>query len=356
MKKTHTENTILSFFFWVSIIYFLFATGMNFALRRDSLFVSVRVLENAGGVLDVFFAAAPLSATLILVAYLTSPETNSFIRRIAYGSAGIALACVFLTAFSSIKGTLPILSESLGFRPFFADPFLASLDRSLHGGRDPWELTHEFIAWLGTPSWVGLFPYIYGLWWAIPAFYLPSVMFLLGDGGNRIWRFLLLYLFTWCLLGNVLAFLGLSAGPVYFDRVTGDAMFEDLEAALRNTEVVHAWFGKSQDWLWQSYSEDLQSVGSGISAFPSLHVAAATVTTLYMIEKSPWLAPPGLGLLIAMQFISVWSGYHYAIDGYFSIAAVVVMYFLLRGAWLRKLVARGENDAPSRLTARTSAE
>lgn len=65
-------------------------------------------------------------------------------------------------------------------------------------------------------------------------------------------------------------------------------------------------------------------LGLGISAFPSMHVAIAALTALYLTERSRWLAPVGVVFLGVIFFMSVYTGYHYALDGYFSIAAVLL--------------------------------
>jgi hypothetical protein len=88
-----------------------------------------------------------------------------------------------------------------------------------------------------------------------------------------------------------------------------------------------------QGGLWNAYAANEHQLGTGISAFPSLHMAMATVTLLYAREKGRWFGLAGYLFLGAIFFISVWSGYHYAIDGYVSVAVVVAMHlWLKRGA------------------------
>ena len=73
-----------------------------------------------------------------------------------------------------------------------------------------------------------------------------------------------------------------------------------------------------------------QTAGSGISAFPSLHVAMMTVVALYLAGFG-WIGKAvGVALVSAVLFVSVWIGYHYAIDGYASIGAVLAAHWALR--------------------------
>ena len=62
--------------------------------------------------------------------------------------------------------------------------------------------------------------------------------------------------------------------------------------------------------------------GGGISAFPSMHAAMATLWAGYLVERSRWLAPIGLGFLAVILYLSVYTGWHYAVDGIASIAVV----------------------------------
>lgn len=134
---------------------------------------------------------------------------------------------------------------------------------------------------------------------------------------------MLLYFGSWLLLGNLLALAGSSVGAVYYDRLIGGNRFSDLVSVLETSGVANTMLGQIQELLWIRYDEVSSHLGLGISAFPSMHVAIAAITALYLHERSRWLAPVGVGFLAIILFASIYTGYHYAIDGYFSIAAVV---------------------------------
>lgn len=237
----------------------------------------------------------------------------------ALRAAGSVVA--ILVGFSFLKSAIPSIV------PFYADPAFASLDKFMHGGRDPWQIAHAIIrpghAVFLIPSYVQI--------WAMVAVGLPFVVALSDPDDGRVRRFSILYLFTWIGLGNVMAVAFSSVGPVFYDRLLGGDRFAQLTEALMVRGVKDTVVGDVQAFLWSAYETQALLFGSGISAFPSVHLGIATLTALYLYERSRLLLPFGLLFVAVIQFLSVYTGYHYAIDGYFSIAAVVGLW-----AWLRR--------------------
>lgn len=258
-------------------------------------------------------------AALMIPMLLALPFFMGWRRLVAnlslLGYALIASA-VLQTAFSFLKSTIPAIV------PFYADPALAAADRWLHGGIDPWEITHRIGAHLPM-EW--LLP-VYLSVWAVPAIGLAVILTVADGDRERTARFLVLYLFSWIFLGNILAVLGSSVGPVFYDTLLGGGRFAGLHAALAQSGLADGTVGAIQEYLWRSYADRRMAIGSGISAFPSVHVGIATLTALYLMERSLWLAIPGFAFLAAILFLSVYTGYHYALDGYASI-------LLVTGAW-----------------------
>ncbi len=219
---------------------------------------------------------------------------------------------IFSAAFTLIKTAIPFIN------PFFADPWLARVDFALHGGNDPWVWTHKFADWLPSDAVSTLYFVI----WGFPAAFFPLILALSDNDTARKKRFLILHCAVWIGLGNVVAILASSVGPVYYDRLLETERFPQLLVALRESGISGAHIGVVQDGLWRVYVEHGQIMGSGISAFPSVHNGVATLTMLYLMERSRWLAPIGVLFCAAILFASVYIGWHYAIDGYFSIIAV----------------------------------
>ena len=100
-----------------------------------------------------------------------------------------------------------------------------------------------------------------------------------------------------------------SAGPVYFDRVTGLAGgYPTLEPALLAAQV--------QATLWQSHLAGPGQTIAGIAAMPSLHVA---VPALYALASRGWWRALWWGFTVLTIIGSVALGWHYAVDGYMGI-------------------------------------
>lgn len=245
-------------------------------------------------------------------------------RRVAgkLGMLGYAVAgsVLFQVGFSFLKSTMPMVV------PFYADAALAEADHWLHGGNDPWVIAHILGAYLPVD---GLLPFYLPVW-LVPAIGLPVVLAVADDSDDRRARFLALYMFCWIFLGNALAFAGSSVGPIYYDALLGSDRFAPLLSVLRETGIAEGEIGMVQDRLWAAYADSNMALGLGISAFPSVHLAVATMTALYMAERSRWLVLPGMMFIALILFLSVYTGYHYAVDGYFSILVVAAAWALLR--------------------------
>ena len=219
---------------------------------------------------------------------------------------------VFSAAFGLIKCTFPYVV------PFYADPMLAKLDANLHFGHDPWVFVHKFSDFI-PPR--GLELLYFDLWLAAGMF-LPVIIALTDTDIKRTNRYLILFVFCWIGLGNVLAIAFSSVGPVYYDRLLDTQRFAGLTLALESSGLRGGIMGRIQDYLWMQYEQNGQSFGSGISAFPSMHVGVATVVAFYLAERSRFLMPLGVLFLVAITFCSVYNGWHYAVDGYVSIIVI----------------------------------
>jgi hypothetical protein len=235
-----------------------------------------------------------------------------------------AQLCVFMGVFSSVKTMLPDLV------PFFADEPLANLDKLLHG-RDPWQYSAALLPPVLTRA---LEPLYFGVWGVLLPGSILAVLLIPKLEPVRtqyVWTMLVI----WPLLGNVVAGALMSAGPAYYEHVTGSERFADLVDYLERHSEGQQW---AQAFLWKSYLFGEAGAGSGISAFPSMHVAVATLFVLLAARvhtSCKWVAASYCGVIM---FGSVHLGWHYAVDGYFSIAGTVLVWKSV--GWASKLLGQ----------------
>ncbi|HYG26462.1 MAG TPA: phosphatase PAP2 family protein [Caulobacteraceae bacterium] len=215
------------------------------------------------------------------------------------------------------------------FTPFHWDPFLANLDAAIHG-RDAW-LWLRFLE----PVTSILRP-IYGDTW----FLLIALIGLLVCTWPRlrevrsqyIWTFLL----AWSVLGNFLAGVFMSGGPIFYQRLVGDDRFAGIARHLETLPGVNPE-RMYPNILWTAYTEDRSGFGTGISAFPSMHLSMATLFVLFAFRVDRRLGFAMLAYLVVIMAGSVHLGWHYGVDGYFSIAATVLIWKAV--GWAQRMPA-----------------
>ncbi|MCV6036898.1 phosphatase PAP2 family protein, partial [Escherichia coli] len=100
---------------------------------------------------------------------------------------------------------------------------------------------------------------------------------------------------TWMINGSLFATAFSSVGPCYLELLNGDDLFAPLMQRLNEQstflESVGAfplWALQTQDYLWQGYVTQVNGIGSGISAMPSMHVSIAVLMALctYRLNKT----------------------------------------------------------------------
>jgi hypothetical protein len=133
------------------------------------------------------------------------------------------------------------------------------------------------------------------------------------------------YFLIWILLGNALALALASAGPCYYEVFVGDPAFRPLMDRLEAIGNLHAL--PIQGYLLAS--RGVESIGSGISAMPSVHVAMTTLLVLMVRERFGWRWPTWLAAAYHLAILvgSVHLAWHYAVDGLVSMALVPILWF-----------------------------
>ena len=234
-------------------------------------------------------------------------ETFSSQRdRFGYGLILVIGYLLVHRAYRALKVSIPSLNE------YWADPMFIRWDQMLFG-QDAWRITHSMIGPLGTQ----FIDMLYVLW-------LPYMLLAFGfgafakDAKFRI-RSTASFFVSWIVLGNILAILFASVGPCFYADFYGNDQFEPLMSLLSQQQLAAI---NLQDYLL-SVTDD-ESIGSGISAVPSLHCAITTLVVLMVYNRYGF----GLGLIGAVSYhFAIWIGsvhlgWHYAVDGLISMVLV----------------------------------
>ncbi|MCT7662821.1 phosphatase PAP2 family protein [Shinella kummerowiae] len=243
-----------------------------------------------------------------------------FCGRLASAALTITTFILFLGSFTTFKTLMPVL---MGGFPY--DHLQADIDSFLHGGVDPGP---ALLNLLGDPLLLQALRWNYAVVWMaftfVPVFFIAVMR---EAEGVRL-RYFLSFAFVWTVLGSLLACLFLSAGPAFYAFVTGDAarFGPQLQVLLERSGPTY------QPYLWQSYLDGTVGLGTGISAFPSVHVGAAMMNALFLRETNRIAGFFGFAYVAVIAVSSVLLGWHYAIDGYVSIAVVWLLHSGLKRA------------------------
>ena len=232
-------------------------------------------------------------------------------KRILNALPIMLLLPLFMSTFTSFKSMIPIIN------PFSWDHAFAELDALIGGGFQSWKLLHPIF---GRPLLTSVINFFYNVW----PFYIFAVLywqsFSMSNPRLRM-RFFLTFTLSWVLLGTVLATLLSSAGPCFYGRVVeGDNLYHPLMEYLMIAQKSYPiWAIDTQETLWQLYKDSGVSLGSGISAMPSMHVSMA-----FLFALVGWQTHRIVGIIFSAYSIlimigSVHLGWHYAVDGYIAI-------------------------------------
>ncbi|WP_052252222.1 phosphatase PAP2 family protein [Vibrio owensii] len=232
---------------------------------------------------------------------------------------------IFMSSFSAMKGAIPLII------PFRYDDLLVELDRLLFFGHAPWEVVHALFYSAYAVKFLNV---NYNIWlvliWAVSLFFLFSAQSKLRT------QYLVSWVLCWFLLGNLLALLLSSAGPVFLERLDPlNTTYSGLTSLLtqHNENLANSGWGtlwalQTQYDLWLAYSENKEMLGSGISAMPSMHNSFAVLMALSMYRVKRWL---GVLFIVHAIFIYIGSialGWHYALDGIVSAPLTVLIWWL----------------------------
>lgn len=284
------------------------------------------------------FVAGILAGGTLLVRYrpekpigfmAASFVSSGFASRLISGIPMLVALVVFLPLFSKMKSAIPL------FNSYTWDNTWAGLDRAIHGV-DAWQVLQPVF---GYPLLTSMLSIFYHSW--IPLIYLVAVYFCFFQS-NRVLRarFFIAYFGCWTILGVAMATAFASVGPCFTGVLLGDHRFDEQMEYLRGANEVYPVLVLSvQESLASAFQSGGSGLGSGITAMPSMHVSLAFLFFLAMREVSKFA-----GLFFGIFFLiiligSVHLAYHYAVDGYVSIAATLLIWWA-SGPLVRKVAKR----------------
>jgi hypothetical protein len=295
------------------------SVGLTFLAGAVALLLipSVSGLLPALAILPAWMAAAGLISGLYGFAWMMShgidrptAEVATYVsrnwRKLVFVALVILLAGLNMIAFMWVK---PLLNYLI---PFSADPMLASWDRVLFLGHEPWRT----LSWLNFPG-AGL---IYH-----PVWFIVMIASLLiaatAPASPSKSAVLLNYFVLWSLAGPVIHTLLPAAGPVFYERLGYGLRFAGLDGGPEATAVA--------DYLWSIYANQSFGAGSGISAMPSMHVTISSwVVIVFQVFARRWL-PIALAAWLLIFLLSISLGWHYALDGVVGTATAITCHFAL---------------------------
>lgn len=268
--------------------------------------------------------------------------------RLIVGGILICVTSIVWSVFSCIKNMLPSLA------PFWLDQEIADLGQMLHGGYTPWKLLHPLLGYYWVTRTIEV---IYLNGWMLMLIVL-SVFLALNSKYDRlrIQYFATMFLVLF-LLGNIIAGLGMSAGPIYYGYITGDHQrYSGLVDYLAFSKGLVSSASDIQDYLWSAFINKNPQLGSGISAFPSIHVAMATLFLLAGWNVSRRFGRALISFWLLIFVGSIHLGWHYSLDGYASAVGTFLLWQLV--GWLQRhlspSVAAQIASAPLHMTTSSS--
>lgn len=253
-------------------------------------------------------------------------------QRVLQGLLVVVLLPVFFGSFSVFKKMIPAIN------PFSWDSAFATWDALLHGGTDPWRLLQPMLGYSAVTKVLDL---VYALWFFVVFGAFLWQAFSVSRADRRM-RFLLSFVLSWIAIGTLAAIVLSSAGPVYFAPVTGEeSSYAELMAYLYSVGHPNPLIAvQTHDMLWETYTLGEAQLGHGISAMPSMHVAAA-VLTLCLFWRSRLVVRIAAVLFVAVIFLgSIHLAWHYAIDGYVAAAMAWAIWRAARPLAKRALAPR----------------
>jgi len=252
-------------------------------------------------------AAIVVSKLALYAAQREASPTKRLLSELPYVGAfvtAVLLSALQISVLTWTKVMLPIAS------PFWADPLLANLDHALFR-TDPWRLAQMLFGWAAPfvdRAYISWAPVKFGTFLVL-AFAPQSI---------RKSRALVAYFVMMAAVAIGQYFLS-SAGPVFYDQLGLGDRFSHMP--------VEPWVATTRAYLWHDYLKAGGDIGGGISAMPSLHVAAALWIALVWRSYNRLLGVAGFAYFALILIGSILLGWHYALDGAAAVVIAIAAWF-----------------------------
>lgn len=223
-------------------------------------------------------------------------------------ACGLVLGWLQLSALTWTKTLQPQIG------PMWADPMLADFDHWLIGV-DVWRPLYAAFMPVGIAI-----DFLYSLWLTILLLVFGSVMFARSSPAKAVTA---MSFFTINAFVGVLGQFALpSGGPIYWARLGFGNRFDALPMQPHASAIA--------DYLWRKYTGEAIDFGSGISAFPSMHVALTAWMVLAVHALFPKYRYFAWFYFLTIFVGSMFLGWHYLADGLGGATGAILCWFLAR--------------------------
>lgn len=210
--------------------------------------------------------------------------------------------------------------------PYAWDQDFERWDKELHGGRHPFEY---LLTWFGGRGFDSFLELCYIGWFFFMYIGHGYALFCDRDRWRKL-RYVIVFCLSWMLMGGFGAIILSSVCPVFYHHFYPG--MADVYKPLTDYLVAHQDDFKGiifmQEMLLKWHYNPGVIIPNGIAAMPSMHAAISTLIVLYAWSLGRVIFASALICAVLIIISSIYFGFHYAIDSYFSIITICLMWWL----------------------------